>query len=395
MDKKNFIYFPSFSAGAMGNQLEKNLSLDNDMTIRFYSDEFPERYRHREMLITAGHHFKDDDYKNDLGLTDKNLVMGDSGGYQIASGAIKWRLEIRDRIFKWLEKNSDVAMNLDIPPKIKYEGKYEECLAISKDNFKYFADNQSGNTDFLNVIQGTSEYEYMNWYDEVKEYPFQGWAVGGGGRNLYTFMSGVMTILNGKEHLKDDSRWIHILGVSKIKDFLMLEQLQKSLNEVGSNMRVTTDSSSPDRAVVFGSFYSGYSIKRATFESINIPKYDETFKDLDTKYLPQITEFDREYLKDAITWDHTFDWKGNCTMAIRLHNFMVFKQAIDRCIYYVNSHPYILEQAVSADMFKLLNSIDEMVKSDKPYEVFQRYKPLYLKLSNVNTNTNTKEHSFF
>ena len=95
-----------------------------------------------------------------------------------------------------------------------------------------------------------------------------------------------MTILNGKEHLKDDSRWIHILGVSKIKDFLMLEQLQKSLNEVGSNMRVTTDSSSPDRAVVFGSFYSGYSIKRATFESINIPKYDETFKDLDTKYLP-------------------------------------------------------------------------------------------------------------
>ncbi len=365
------------------------------MTIRFYSDEFPERYRHREMLITAGHHFKDDDYKNDLGLTDKNLVMGDSGGYQIASGAIKWRLEIRDRIFKWLEHNSDVAMNLDIPPKIKYEGKYEECLQISKDNFKYFADRQSGNTDFLNVIQGTNEHEYMRWYDEVKQFPFQGWAVGGGGRNLYTFMSGVMTILNGKEHLKDDSRWIHILGVSKIKDFLMLEQLQKSLNEVGSNMRVTTDSSSPDRAVVFGSFYSGYSIKRATFESINIPKYDETFKDLETKYLPQITEFDREYLKDAITWDHTFDWKGNCTMAIRLHNFMVFKQAIDRCIYYVNSHPYILEQAVSSDMFKLLNSIDEMVKSDKPYEVFQRYKPLYLKLSNVNTNTETKQHSFF
>ena len=359
MSKKNFIYFPSFSAGAMGNQLEKNLSLDNDLTIRFYSDEFPERYRHREMLITAGHHFKDDDYKNDLGLTDKNLVMGDSGGYQIASGAIKWRLEIRDRIFKWLENN------------------------------------QSGNTDFLNVIQGTSEYEYMNWYDEVKEFPFQGWAVGGGGRNLYTFMSGVMTILNGKEHLKDDSRWIHILGVSKIKDFLMLEQLQKSLNEVGSNMRVTTDSSSPDRAVVFGSFYSGYSIKRATFESINVPKYEESFKGLDTKYLPQITEFDREYLRDAVTWDHTFDWKGNCTMAIRLHNFMVFKQAIDRCVYYVNSHPYILEQAVSADMFKLLNSIDEMVKSDKPYEVFQKYKPLYLKLSNVNTNTETKQHSFF
>ena len=82
-------------------------------------------------------------------------------------------------------------------------------------------------------------------------------------------------------------------------------------------------------------------------------------------------------------------------MAIRLHNFMVFKQAIDRCVYYINSHPYILQQAVSADMFKLLNSIDEMVKSDKPYEVFQKYKPLYLKLSNVNSNVETGEHKFF
>ena len=36
ISKKNFIYFPAFSAGAMGNQLEKNLSLDNYMTIIFY-----------------------------------------------------------------------------------------------------------------------------------------------------------------------------------------------------------------------------------------------------------------------------------------------------------------------------------------------------------------------
>ena len=63
-------------------------------------------------------------------------------------------------------------MNLDIPPKIKYEGMYEECLKISKENFKYFANKQSGNTDFLNVVQGTNELEYMNWYDEVKDFPF-------------------------------------------------------------------------------------------------------------------------------------------------------------------------------------------------------------------------------
>ena len=390
-----FIYFPSFSAGAMGSSLAKNVKLKNDLSIRFYSEEFPEKYRHTDILITAGHHFKKDDYKNDLGLTDKNLVMGDSGGYQIASGAIKWDMSIRERIFKWLEHNSDIAMNLDIPPKIKYEGMYEECLKISKDNFKYFADNQSGNTDFLNVVQGTNDLEYINWYNEMKDYPFQGWAVGGGGRNVYAFMSGVMSLLQGGEHLKDTNKYFHILGISKIKDFLMLNQLQKSLNEVDSNIVVTTDSSSPDRAVVFGSYYHSYDFKKPAFRSINVPKYDDTFKDQVFKHLPVATEFDREYLREALTWDDTIDWKGQCTMAIRLHNFMVFKEAIEKAEYYVYSHDYIKKQVLSNDMYELLDSIDAMVKSDKPREVFEKYKPLFKRLSNVKSENETIENKFF
>ncbi len=390
-----FIYFPSFSAGAMGSSLAKNVKLKNDLSIRFYSDEFPEKYRHTDILITAGHHFKKDDYKNDLGLTDKNLVMGDSGGYQIASGAIKWDMSIRERIFNWLEHNSDIAMNLDIPPKIKYEGMYEECLKISKDNFKYFADNQSGNTDFLNVVQGTNDLEYINWYNEMKDYPFQGWAVGGGGRNVYTFMSGVMSLLQGGEHLKDTNKYFHILGISKVKDFLMLNQLQKSLNEIDSKIIVTTDSSSPDRAVVFGSYYYGYDFKKATFRSLNVPKYDDSFKDQVFKHLPVTTEFDREYLREALTWDDTVEWKGQCTMAIRLHNFMVFKEAIEKAEYYVYSHDYIKKQILSNDMYELLESIDAMVKSDKPREVFEKYKPLFKRLSNVKSENETIENKFF
>ena len=382
----NFIYFPSFSAGAMGSSLAKNVKLKNGLSIRFYSEEFPEKYRHTDILITAGHHYKKEDYKNDLGLTDINLVMGDSGGYQIASGAIKWDKSIREKIFNWLEHNSDIAMNLDIPPKIKYEGMYEECLKISKDNFKYFADKQSGNTDFLNIVQGTTEFEYVNWYNEMKDFPFQGWAVGGGGRNVYTFMSGVMSLLNGKEHLKDTNKYFHILGISKISDFLMLNQLQKSLNEVGSDIVVTTDSSSPDRAVVFGSYYYNYNFKKATFQSLNIPKYDDSFENQVFKHLPVSTEFDNEYLREALTWDDTIEWKGQCTMAIRLHNFMVFKEAIEKAEYYVYSHEHILRQVLSNDMYELLKSLDKMVKGNNPRTIFEKYKPLYKKLSNTNTN---------
>jgi queuine/archaeosine tRNA-ribosyltransferase len=390
-----FIYFPSFSAGAMGSSLAKNVKLKNDLSIRFYSEEFPEKYRHTDILITAGHHFRKADYKNDLGLTDKNLVMGDSGGYQIASGAIKWDMSIRERIFKWLEHNSDIAMNLDIPPKIKYEGMYEECLKISKDNFKYFADNQSGNTDFLNVVQGTNDLEYINWYNEMKDYPFQGWAVGGGGRNVFAFMSGVMSLLQGGEHLKDTNKYFHILGISKVKDFLMLNQLQKSLNEIGSDIVVTTDSSSPDRAVVFGSYYYGYDFRKAVFRSLNVPKYDDSFKDQVFKHLPVTTEFDREYLSEALSWDDTIEWKGQCTMAIRLHNFMVFKEAIEKAEYYVHCHEYIKKQVLSNDMYELLTSLDLMVKSDDPRKVFEKYKPLFKRLSNVKYENDIIENKFF
>ena len=382
-----FKYFPSFSVAGFGDALRQNYKFDDGFSCRFYSDDFPEKYRHIEFLISAGHFIKNNPYLYDEhGFTDKNLIMGDSGGYQIASGAIKWDKLIREKIFNWLEHNSDIAMNLDIPPKIKYEGMYEECLKISKDNFKYFADKQSGNTDFLNIVQGTNEFEYVNWYNEMKDFPFQGWAVGGGGRNVYTFMSGVMSLLNGKEHLKDTNKYFHILGISKISDFLMLNQLQKSLNEVGSDIVVTTDSSSPDRAVVFGSYYYNYNFKKATFQSLNIPKYDDSFQNQVFKHLPVSTEFDNEYLREALTWDDTIKWKGQCTMAIRLHNFMVFKEAIEKAEYYVYSHDYILKQVLSNDMYELLMSLDKMVKGNNPRTVFEKYKPLYKKLSNTNTD---------
>ena len=390
-----FKYFPSFSVAGFGQALRKDLKLRNGLTSRFYSEEFPEKYRHTEFLISAGHFLKRPDLYGEHGFTDKNLIMGDSGGFQIASGALKWDKSLLEKVFIWLENNSDIAMNLDIPPKIKYEGMYEECLKISKENFKYFADNQTGKVDFLNVVQGTNEVEYMNWYNEVCDFPFQGWAVGGGGRSVYAFMSGVLSLLNGKEHLKDSNKWLHILGISKISDFLMLNQLQKSLNEVGSKIIVTTDSSSPDRSVVFGGYYLDYNFKKASFQSINIPKHDDTFKDQTFEYLPVSTEFDREYLRDALTWDNTIEWGSLCTTAMRLHNFMVFKEAIDKAEYYVHSHDYILQQVVSTDMYKLLTSLDKMVKSDNPTKVFEKYKQLYTKMSRLNNETPVKTHDFF
>ena len=152
----------------------------------------------------------------------------------------------------------------------------------------------------------------------------------------------------------------------------------------------------PDRAVVFGSYYLNYNFKKATFQSINVPKYDNTFENQTFKYLPVSTEFDKEYLREALTWDDTVEWKGQCTMAIRLHNFMVFKEAIEKAEYYVYSHDYILKQILSNNMYELLMSLDKMVKSNNPRIIFEKYKPLYKKLSNTNSNeVDIIENKFF
>ena len=59
---------------------------------------------------------------------------------------------------------------------------------------------------------------------------------------------------------------------------------------------------------------------------------------------------------------------------MRLHNFYVFKDAIRNVTELIYGHDYILEQAVDREVYKVLKSIDEMVKSDDPTKVFEKYK---------------------
>ena len=173
MKFKDIIYFPSFSSGLGGYYINKAKFRD-ELDYRFFSDEFPEEFRYKNFLITAGHLYKKPNARADMGLED-TFVIGDSGGFQIATGALEWNKDIRSKIFNWLENNSDIAVNLDIPPRSTYEGKFNECLDISYDNFKWFNENQSGKTKFLGVIQGYNQFDqYETWYHKVKGFDFNG-----------------------------------------------------------------------------------------------------------------------------------------------------------------------------------------------------------------------------
>ena len=180
----------------------------------------------------------------------------------------------------------------------------------------------------------------------------------------------------------------------------MLIQLQKSLEDIGSKIVVTTDSSSPDRAVVFGTYYTRFSIKKGTFESLNFPNEKHNpdiidwFRETPNQDWPRMTAFD-DVLKGLVSWKDVADWNTQCTMGMRLHNFYVFKDAIRMVTELIYGHDYILKQAVDREVYKVLRSIDEMVKSEDPDKVFEKYKQLYTKMSNTKKEPAITTHKFF
>lgn len=177
------IFFPSFSAGSSALTLRQNGDILPNVTSRFYNKDFFKEYYLPYFLLTAGHLYKESNAIENFGLTDNKeiLTMGDSGGHQIATGVLKWSTDLREKIFNWLETNSDISMIIDIPPGFKGHKKtrnhfksFEQCRDITIENAEYIYKNKSGSTKYLNVLQGKDYNETINWYEHIKDIPFYG-----------------------------------------------------------------------------------------------------------------------------------------------------------------------------------------------------------------------------
>lgn len=205
------------------------------------------------------------------------VVLGDSGGYQIATGKMKalrgWEklandplalerrwledISIRDRILRWLDRYSDYAMTLDIPLFILKEGRSpfrnlsaDQLIELTHENLKYFADNRGkasgAKAKFLNVLQDVGDGTGEAWYKRVKDFDFEGWAFGGDTK------SGIEPLLKWVRRLLDDDKlnskteWLHVLMMSPPVNSVLLTALQRRLRELlGNNITVSYDSSSP------------------------------------------------------------------------------------------------------------------------------------------------------
>lgn len=152
-----------------------------------------------------------------------------------------------------MERHADYAMTLDVPtgPVVKRGSncRYastKDCLDETLDHLAFFrAQRRSPDLKLLNVLQGNDPDEADAWYDAVKQFEFEGWAIAGLMRhNMYEVCRRVLVM--ARENQLQNKHWIHVLGTCELETAVLLTALQRSINRyINPNLRISFDTSSP------------------------------------------------------------------------------------------------------------------------------------------------------
>ena len=213
----------------------------------------------------------------------KTMILGDSGGYQIGKGVLKFDWlnfegeeanKTRQKILEWLELTADWSMMLDVPtwacdhihsPKTGLKT-FEDCLEKTQFNNDYFLKNRLGQTKWLNVLQGSDWDTAERWYQGVKEFSdpkgkyagreAEGWAMGGANmcKMPVTLRRLVALRFDGLLEGKD---WMHFLGTAQLDWACYLTLIQRQIRKhINENFTISFDCASPFIATAHGLVYT-------------------------------------------------------------------------------------------------------------------------------------------
>ncbi len=249
-------------------------------------DQDNKYWRYKWCLASAGH-FAEKKRANVITNRHKDtIVVGDSGGYQIATGALSeakdwaqhrqdtkqimqlWEeSQARHTIKDWMDTHSDYAMTIDMP--LWVQGKKNE-----KTPFHYLSEgqltqltisnlqlidghrNRESGCKYLNVLQAfakdgtqqTSLDSEDRWFDAVKQFTFEGWSLGGevGVRGGISRVLRRLLILRDHRLLESPYEWCHVLGVSTPLWAVFLTAIQRAIRAyTNPEFTISYDSASP------------------------------------------------------------------------------------------------------------------------------------------------------
>jgi hypothetical protein len=215
---------------------------------------------------------------------DRNntMILGDSGGYQIGKGVLKFDWlnfdgpaanKTRQSILEWLEVTADWSMMLDVPtwacdhihsPKTGLKS-FEDCLEKTRFNNDYFLKNRLGQTKWLNVLQGGDWDTAQQWYEGVKEFSdpavwgdkaAEGWAFGGANMCKMDITLKRLMIMRD-EGMLTGKNWIHFLGTAQLDWSCYLTLIQRQIRKhINEELTISFDCASPFIATAHGLVYT-------------------------------------------------------------------------------------------------------------------------------------------
>ena len=289
------LYLPAIQANSAGKLADPRAKLgDATRSLRLTAAELNwlepsnRNWSYNWCLASAGHLAKE---KKDNAITNRHpstVVVGDSGGYQIGTGALAelkewlqyqsdpaaviklWRASnVRRDIIRWLDLNCTYAMTIDMPlwvgmPKNAKNSPFHRCseqqlIDISVENLEFLVQTRRPATGakYLNVLQGFcpvagdvagSMASEQRWFDAVKGYELEGWSLGGdvGWRGgIYRVLRRIL-LLRDAGLLAAPREWLHVLGVSQMTWAVYLSAIQRGIRaNVNKEFTVSFDSASP------------------------------------------------------------------------------------------------------------------------------------------------------
>jgi len=211
---------------------------------------------------------------------DPNTIMlGDSGGFQIAKGLWEgdWKANSaclkaqkkRESVLTWLDTISNYGMGLDIPTWVIRDKKasdacqiktLDEAVAATKFNNEYFIRHRRGKDEggarFLNVLQGDNHTSAEEWYQQMKHfcdpavYPdrhFDGWGMGGQNMcDVHLVLKRLVALRYDNLLQEGKHDWMHFLGTSKLEWAVLLTVIQRAVRKyVNPQFTISFDCASP------------------------------------------------------------------------------------------------------------------------------------------------------
>lgn len=386
-----------------GGNLPSALSSIDDLD---FLDPIKGQYWYPWILYSAGHAQLDlQKAKEQESLIHKRnkeetFVVADSGGYQLSTGVLKFDHinpdTMRHKILKWMESTADYSMILDIPttscsnPKsfIYQESKtknqndmFRDCLNYTIDNCQYFLKHRTpGATKLLNVLQGRNDTEGDIWWDQVKDFDFEGWAIPGNLKaDMRMFFRRLIIMRDGGYLTKhNENMLIHFLGISRLTAGLAYTTIQKEMRKhINEKTIITYDAASPFVSTAKGKGYTEYNITRNRLAyKMNILPDDTRYYQSDELWPWRDSPMGKETtIGDICCYKEKgrrSTWDGMSYVLIMNMNVNMHIKALQHANRLYELDDKVANAYIPSNLLQFRDLVGEILTSEKPFDVIDK-----------------------